>query len=164
MPAKSARRFWLFKSEPEVFSIDDLARAPQQTTFWDGVRNYQARNTLRDDVQVGDGVLFYHSNAEPLAVVGTARVVRAGYPDHTAWDPKSEHPDPGSTPENPVWYMVDIALETRFESPVERVTLARDKGLEKMVLLQRGSRLSIQPVTPDEWRAVLKLAGIRDSR
>ena len=164
MPAKSARRYWLFKSEPDVYSIDDLARASEQTTYWDGVRNYQARNSLRDDVQVGDGVLFYHSNADPLAIVGTARVVRAGYPDHTAWDAKSAHPDPKSTPENPIWYMVDIALETRFARPVERATLAGEKGLEQMVLLQRGSRLSIQPVTPDEWRAVLKLAGIKEPR
>jgi len=162
MPAKSARRFWLFKSEPEVFSIDDLARCARQTTFWDGVRNYQARNMLRDDVQVGDGVLFYHSNAEPLAIVGVARVVRAGYPDDTAWDPKSAHPDPKSTPENPIWYMVDISLETRFARPVERSLLAGTKGLEKMVLLQRGSRLSIQPVTAAEWRTVLKLAGIEE--
>jgi predicted RNA-binding protein with PUA-like domain len=162
MPAKSARRFWLFKSEPEVFSIDDLARSPRQTTFWDGVRNYQARNMLRDDVQVGDGVLFYHSNAEPLAIVGVARVVRAGYPDDTAWDPKSAHPDPKSTPENPIWYMVDISLQTRFTQPVERSLLAGTKGLEKMVLLQRGSRLSIQPVTAAEWRTVLKLAGIEE--
>ena len=104
-------------------------------------------------------MLFYHSNAEPLAIVGLARVVRAGYPDHTAWDPQSAHPDPKSTPDNPVWYMVDIALETRFAQPLERATLARTKGLEKMLLLQRGSRLSIQPVALEEWRIVLKLAG-----
>ena len=104
-------------------------------------------------------MLFYHSNAEPLAIVGLARVVRDGYPDHTAWDAKSAHPDPKSTPEKPIWYMVDIALETRFAQPVERTTLARTKGLEKMLLLQRGSRLSIQPVTSEEWRIVLKLAG-----
>jgi predicted RNA-binding protein with PUA-like domain len=159
MPSKPDRRFWLFKSEPDVFSIEDLAQCPKQTTFWDGVRNYQARNMLRDDVRVGDGVLFYHSNAQPLAIVGVARVVRAGYPDHTAWDPDSAHPDPKSTPENPIWYMVDIALESRFPQPVERSTLARTKGLEKMVLLQRGSRLSIQPVTAEEWRTVLTLAG-----
>jgi predicted RNA-binding protein with PUA-like domain len=159
MPSQPDRRFWLFKSEPEVFSIDHLAGCPSQTTFWDGVRNYQARNMLRDEVRVGDGVLFYHSNAEPLAIVGLARVVRDGYPDHTAWDAKSAHPDPKSTPEKPIWYMVDIALETRFAQPVERTTLARTKGLEKMLLLQRGSRLSIQPVTSEEWRIVLKLAG-----
>lgn len=162
MSTKTTRRYWLFKSEPEVFSIEDLAKAPQQTTFWDGVRNYQARNMLRDEVRVGDGVLFYHSNAEPLAIVGEARVVRGGYPDHTAWDPQSAHPDPKSTPQNPVWYMVDIALVTTFERPVERTTLAQTRGLEKMMLLQRGSRLSIQPVTVEEWRTVLKLAGIKE--
>ncbi len=162
MSTKTARGYWLFKSEPEVFSIEDLAKSPQQTTFWEGVRNYQARNLLRDEVRVGDGVLFYHSNAEPLAIVGEARVVRGGYPDHTAWDPKSAHPDPRSTPQNPVWYMVDIALVATFERPVERTTLAQTRGLEKMMLLQRGSRLSIQPVTVDEWRTVLKLAGIKE--
>lgn len=162
MSTKPARRFWLFKSEPEVFSIEDLAKSAQQTTFWDGVRNYQARNMLRDEVRVGDGVLFYHSNAEPLAIVGVARVVRGGYPDHTAWEPQSAHPDPRSTPQNPVWYMVDIALVTQFERPVERTTLAQTKGMEKMLLLQRGSRLSIQPVTGEEWRTVLKLAGIEE--
>lgn len=156
MPA--ARKYWLFKSEPEAFSIDDLARAPGQTTFWDGVRNYQARNMLRDDVQPGDGVLFYHSNAEPTAVVGTAVVVRAGYPDHTAWDRQSAHPDPKSPPENPLWYMVDIRLERVFERPLTLEALRQQPALKGMELLRRGSRLSIQPVRPAEWKAILQLA------
>ncbi|MCA9249406.1 MAG: EVE domain-containing protein, partial [Planctomycetales bacterium] len=103
----SGRRYWLFKSEPESYSISHLARETRRTTFWDGVRNYQARNFLRDDVQVGDGVLFYHSNTEPLGVFGTMEVVKAGYPDHTAFDPNDPHYDPKSDPGNPTWYLVD---------------------------------------------------------
>src|SRR5262245_48888900 len=105
-----AQRYWLMKSEPEVFSIDDLARAPDQTAFWDGVRNYQARNFLRDEVAIGDGVLFYHSNANPAAVVGTAAVARAGTPDPTQFDPASDHCDPDSPRDNPRWYGVDLKL------------------------------------------------------
>ena len=164
-PQKSSTRsprFWLFKSEPEVFSIDDLARSPNQTTYWDGVRNYQARNLLRDSIQIGDGVLLYHSGCDPLAVVGTAEVVRAGYPDHTAWDSKSAHYDPASTPEEPRWYMVDVRCRTKFAEPVARERLLQTAGLEKMVLLQRGSRLSVQPVTAAEWKIVLRLAGVEE--
>jgi len=103
-----ARRYWLMKSEPNVFSIEDLARAPKQTTGWDGVRNYQARNLLRDEIKVGDGVLFYHSSADPPAVAGTAEVVRAGYPDPTQFDRKDDHFDPDSAPGEPRWYQVDV--------------------------------------------------------
>lgn len=159
MPA--ARKYWLFKSEPEAFSIDDLARAPGQTTFWDGVRNYQARNMLRDEVQTGDGVLFYHSNAAPPAIVGTAVVVRAGYPDHTAWDRRSAHPDPKSTAENPIWYMVDIRWERSFQRPLSLEELRATPVLKAMELLRRGSRLSIQPVRPAEWKAILQMAAER---
>jgi predicted RNA-binding protein with PUA-like domain len=165
MPAKqsataSSRRYWLFKTEPEAYSIDDLARDKNQTTFWDGVRNYQARNTLRDSVQVGDGVLFYHSNVDPLVIAGTATVVRAGYADHTAFDPKSCHHDPKSDPDKPTWFMVDIKLDKVFAEPLTRETLQASPELKKMVLLQRGSRLSIQPVTENEWKAILRLAGL----
>lgn len=153
-------RFWLFKTEPDVFSIDDLEQAPDQTTFWDGVRNYQARNSLRDDTRVGDGVFLYHSNTDPLAIVGTARIVRAGYLDHTAWDPKATYYDPKASADKPTWYMVDIQFEQKFAKPVSRADLMNVKGLEKMVLLQRGSRLSVQPVTRSEWDIVLKLAGV----
>lgn len=162
MPPRSDCRYWLFKTEPEAFSIDDLAAAPKQTTCWDGVRNYQARNFLRDEVAVGDGVLLYHSNAQPLAIVGTARVVRAGYPDPSAWDPRSKYHDPDSRPESPTWYMVDIRLETRFADPVERTRLQALPQMKGMLLLQRGSRLSVQPVSPLEWKVVLDLA--RQSR
>ncbi len=149
-----ARRYWLFKSEPSAYSFDDLVA--DGVTEWDGIRNYQARNLLRDEVQEGDGVLFYHSNAKPMAVVGTATVVRNGYPDHTAWDPGSEHPDPKSTPEKPLWFMVDIKAEQRFAHPVTMEQLRRAPGLEQMTLLRQG-RLSVQPVTAEEWESVLDM-------
>lgn len=152
-------KYWLFKSEPDVFSIADLKNQPAQTTFWDGVRNYQARNSLRDTVQQGDGVLFYHSNTDPLAIVGTARVVRTGYPDHTAFDPEDPHYDPKSRREAPTWYMVDIQLDQIFPSPVTRDALAADDATAGMLVLKRGQRLSIQPVTSAEWQAVHRLAG-----
>jgi predicted RNA-binding protein with PUA-like domain len=154
----SAVRYWLLKSEPEAFSIDDLAAAPQQTTCWDGVRNYQARNTLRDDIQAGDHVLYYHSSADPPAIVGTAVVVRAGYPDHTAWAKGSHHFDPKSSAENPIWYMVDIRFEAKFVVPLPLPALREAPALAKMELLRKGSRLSVQPVTKAEYDAVLKLA------
>ena len=149
-----ARRYWLFKSEPSAYSFDDLVA--DGVSEWDGIRNYQARNLLRDEVQEGDGVLFYHSNAKPIAVVGTATVVRNGYPDHTAWDPGSEHPDPKSTPEKPLWFMVDIKAEQRFAHPVTMEQLRRAPGLEQMTLLRQG-RLSVQPVTAEEWESVLDM-------
>jgi predicted RNA-binding protein with PUA-like domain len=160
MSPRSPRQFWLFKSEPDVFSIDDLARAPRQTTCWDGVRNYQARNFLRDSIQIGDGVLFYHSSSDPLAIVGTARVVRAGYADQTAFDPKNPHFDPKSDPADPTWYMVDIQLETIFSEPLRREQLQKSPALKTMMLLQRGSRLSVQPVSAAEWQTILRLAGV----
>lgn len=151
-------RYWLVKSEPEAFSIDDLARAPRQTTCWDGVRNYQARNYMRDQMQVDDRVLFYHSSTSPPAVVGTARVVRAAYPDHTAWEPRSDHFDPKASPENPIWMMVDIQLETVFARGVPIDELRAQPALEGMELLRRGSRLSVQPVTAAEFRTIVALA------
>ena len=149
-------RYWLVKSEPDCFSIQDLARAPKQTTFWDGVRNYQARNFMRE-MTIGDGVLFYHSSTEPMAIVGTAVVVREAYPDHTALDPKNVHFDPKSSTENPIWEMVDIKLERIFARPLSLSELRGTKELAKMELLRQGSRLSVQPVTAKEWHAVLTL-------
>lgn len=149
------RRYWLFKSEPTAYSYADLQR--DGVAEWDGVRNYQARNFLRDTIQEGDGVLFYHSSTTPMAVVGTAVVVRAGYPDSTAWDPASAHPDPASTPENPRWYMVDIQADRPFERPVTLEAIKSAPGLEKMMVAQRGARLSIQPVTPEEWDIVVTM-------
>lgn len=154
----TAKRHWLVKSEPDVFSIDDLAAAKQQTTYWDGVRNYQARNMLRDDFQVGDPVLFYHSNAEPTAIVGTAEVVRAGYPDFTAWDKRDPHFDPKSSAENPRWFMVDIRLVQKFHVPLTLAYLRTIAELQDMVLLRKGSRLSVQPVTAAEFAIVLRCA------
>jgi len=153
----AAKRYWLFKSEPGEFSIGDLENAPDKTTFWDGVRNYQARNHLRDDVSAGDGVLFYYSNAQPNAVVGTARVVRAGYPDHTQFDPGHIHYDGKSNPDNPRWFMVDIRWESTFKAPIPSGILKADPGLSNMVLFQ-NSRLSVQPVRAREWKRILELA------
>lgn len=163
MAKGATRQYWLFKSEPDVFSIDDLARCAKKSTYWDGVRNYQARNLLRDTIQVGDGVLFYHSSTDPMAIVGTASVVKKGYPDHTAFDPKDPHFDPKSDRAEPTWYMVDIRLDQIFPNPLTRAELQDVPALKGMMLLKRGSRLSIQPVTAGEWAAVLKLAGVSES-
>ena len=156
--AEGERRYWLVKSEPNTYSFADLMAEPDQTAEWDGVRNYQARNTLRDDMKEGDGVLFYHSNAKPTAVIGTAVIVREGYPDHTAWDPDSDNPDPRSTPDNPVWFMVDIQAVTAFDEPVTLAEIRKTPGLENMALV-KNSRLSVQPVTAEEWRIVTGLGG-----
>ena len=157
-----ARQYWLFKSEPEAFSIADLAGEPTKTTFWDGVRNYQARNFLRDTIRLGDRVLFYHSNADPMAIVGTAEVVKAGYPDHTAFDPQDHHFDPKSNPDSPTWFMVDVRLLQVFPKPVTRDGLKACAELSDMMVIRQGARLSIQPVTAAEWRVVHRLAGVSD--
>ena len=149
------KKFWLFKSEPSEYSFDDLVS--DGIAEWDGVRNFQARNMLRDEIKEGDGVFFYHSNSNPLAIIGTAIVVRSGYPDFTGWDINSKHYDPKSSPGNPIWYMVDIKAERRFIQPITRETLMMISELSEMILLRRGSRLSIQPVTSEEWSIILKL-------
>ncbi len=153
-----AKKYWLVKTEPDVYSIQDLANEPDQTTCWDGVRNYQARNFMRDDMKPGDRVLVYHSNTDPNAVVGVAEVVRESYPDHTSWDKRSAHYDPQSTPENPRWFMVDIQLETVFDKPIPLDKLRSVAALKDMELLRKGSRLSVQPVRKNEFDAILKLA------
>lgn len=155
--ASSQSRCWLVKSEPDVFSIDDLAKSPNQTTFWDGVRNYQARNTLRDEMQIGDWVLFYHSNADPPGIAGICKVVRTGYPDHTAWDPSDPHYDPKSKKEDPTWYMVDLQLVEKFAEVLPLPELKKLEKLEGMVLLQRGSRLSVQPVSKSHFELIRRL-------
>lgn len=155
-------RYWLMKSEPSCFSLDDLERSPGQTAHWDGVRNFQARNLLRDEIKAGDGVLFYHSSCDEPAIVGLAEVVRDGYPDHTAQDPRSEHYDPKAMPDKPIWYMVDVRFRARLPRPLTRIDLTNHPILAGMMVMQRGSRLSVQPVTDDEWRAVLALAGVAD--
>jgi predicted RNA-binding protein with PUA-like domain len=156
-PARRARRYWLVKSEPDCFSFEDLLRSPDQTTCWDGVRNYQARNFMRDDMKRGDLVFFYHSGAEPPSIVGVAEVVREGYPDHTAFDPKEEHFDPKSSEESPTWIMVDVRAVEPLARPLALADLRGVPGLERMVLLQKGSRLSVQPVTAEEWEIVYEL-------
>jgi predicted RNA-binding protein with PUA-like domain len=158
---KSDRRYWLFKSEPDVFSFADLMAAPRRRTCWDGVRNYQARNLLRDEIKVGDGVLFYHSNTEPMAIAGIARVVEEGYPDAAAFDAASRYHDPDSDADAPTWYMVDIEAVRAIEPPLTRERLKSEKALASMMLLQRGARLSVQPVTAAQWAHVLRLAGLR---
>lgn len=150
------KRFWLMKSEPSTFSIDDLQRSPNQTTCWDGVRNYQARNFMRT-MTVGDHVLFYHSNADPPAIVGIAKVVKTAYPDPTQFDKKDKHYDPASTPSQPRWDMVDIKYVRKFQRPLTLDELRKEAKLKGMVLLQKGSRLSVQPVSPIEWQHILEL-------
>lgn len=156
------RRYWLMKSEPRAFSIEDLEKSPKRTTCWDGVRNYQARNFMRA-MGVGDHVLFYHSNAEPPVVVGIAEVVRTAYPDETQFDETSHHYDPASIPSAPRWELVDIRHRQTFKAGLSLDRLRQEPKLKGMVLLQKGSRLSVQPVTEAEWTVVLKLAGVKTS-
>ncbi len=150
-----AKRYWLFKSEPTTYSVKDLASKPGQTDCWEGVRNYQARNMLRDDVQKGDEVLFYHSKTKVPGIVGICTVVRSGYPDHVAFDPDSKYFDPKSSPDNPRWFMVDVKLKKKLAEIIPLADLKRMPGLENMAVTQKGSRLSIQPVTPDEWKVIM---------
>ena len=145
------------KSEPTTFSIDDLIRSPNHVTYWDGVRNYQARNFMRS-MAVGDHVLFYHSNTDPPAVVGIAEVVKTAYPDSTQFDKKDKHYDPASKPSEPRWDMVDIKYVRKFARALTLEELRNENKLKGMVLLKKGSRLSVQPVTPLEWRHIMKLA------
>ncbi|HXV15467.1 MAG TPA: EVE domain-containing protein [Gemmatimonadaceae bacterium] len=151
------RQYWLLKTEPSTFSFDDLWNAPKRTTFWDGVRNYQARNTLRDKMKPGDLAFIYHSSTDPVGIVGIAEIVKGGYPDPSAFDPKDSHFDPKSRRESPTWFMVDVKAVARIDPIVTLDELRGTKGLEKMTLLQKGSRLSVQPVTEAEWRIITGL-------
>jgi predicted RNA-binding protein with PUA-like domain len=153
--ARRARRYWLMKCEPESYSIDDLAR--DGVTSWEGVRNYQARNSMRDDMKVGDGVLFYASNADPSGVAGLAEIAREAYPDPTAFQPDHEYYDAKSDPENPTWMMVDVRFVEKLPHLVPLEVLKRTRGLDKMVVTQKGSRLSVQPVTKAEYDIVVRL-------
>jgi len=155
--------YWLFKSEPGCFSFADLVASPGRTSGWDGVRNSQARNFLRDAVRAGDGVLFYHSNGDPSAIAGTAEVVREGHPDPTAFDPAAEHHDPNSDPAAPTWFQVGIRAGRAIDPPLALPRLRTVPALAGMELLRKGSRLSIQPVSAAEWDAVLGLAGLDGS-
>ena len=143
------------KCEPSAYSIDDLARDGQ--TCWEGVRNFQARNFMRDEMQVGDGVLFYASNADPSGVTGVAKLVRTGYPDHFAWKKGHKYFDARSSKASPVWYMVDVAFVERFPATISLSTLKETTGLEQMMVVKKGVRLSVQPVTKTEFNRVVRL-------
>ncbi|AFN74666.1 hypothetical protein MROS_1429 [Melioribacter roseus P3M-2] len=150
-------KYWLVKSEPDVFSIDDLAKSKNQTTYWDGVRNYQARNYMRDEMKKGDKVIFYHSNTKPPAAVGICEIVKEGYPDFTAFDPDDKHYDPKSKKENPAWYMVDIKLIKKFPKAVTLDEIKQNPKLKNMKLVQRGNRLSVMPVTKEEYDEIVRM-------
>lgn len=150
-----SRRYWLIKSEPTAYSIDDLKR--DKSTLWEGVRNYQARNFMMKEMNVGDQALFYHSSAEPPGAVGIAEVSGSAEPDPTQFDAGDSHYDPKSTPANPIWYCVRVKFKQKFARQVSLSELRERKELQKMVLLQKGSRLSIQPVTEKEFKLVSKL-------
>ena len=150
--------YWLLKSEPDVFSLEDLKNCPNQTEPWDGIRNYQARNLMRDEMQVGDQAFFYHSRQAEPAIVGTVRVVREAYPDHTSWDPSSKYFDEKSSAENPRWLMVDVQFESEFSRPVTLKELRSVPELKEMFLLRKGMRLSVQPVTEAEFQLILAIA------
>jgi predicted RNA-binding protein with PUA-like domain len=152
-----AKKYWLVKSEPDVFSIEDLKKSKNRTTCWDGVRNYQARNFLRDEMKKGDNVLFYYSNAEPNAVVGLCEVVKEGYADHTQFDPENKHFFPSADPQNPVWYMVDLKFVKEFKKPVTLQDIKENPKLKKMRLVQRGNRLSVMPVEKSEFDEITKM-------
>jgi predicted RNA-binding protein with PUA-like domain len=150
-------RYWLFKTEADVFSFDDLTAAPRRTTGWDGVRNFQARNLLRDEMKKGDGVLIYHSRVEPMAVVGEAEIVRGGYPDPTQFDERHDHFDPKAREEAPTWFQVDVRAVAALPRPVTLEEIKATPALADMPLIRRGNRLSVQPVSPAQFKLVLKL-------
>lgn len=149
------KRYWLLKTEPENYAFEQLKK--ENETGWSGVRNYQARNFMRDSMKRGDGVLFYHSSTDAPAIMGTAEVSREGHPDPTQFDPKSDYYDARSKPENPAWIMVALKYSAAFKHPLTLAELRTAKGLENMTLLKRGMRLSVQPVSPEEWKIILKL-------
>lgn len=147
--------YWLMKSEPTTFSIEDLAMRPKQTEKWDGVRNYQVRNFLRDDMRRGDLAFFYHSSCKIPGIVGIVEIVRSGYPEPSAFDPKSRYFDPKSNQQKPTWYCVDVKLVQQFKQIITLERLRKNSQLKQMRLLQRGNRLSITPVSAKEWQAIL---------
>ncbi len=146
---------WLVKSEPDEFGIDDLYRSPKRTSHWDGVRNYQARNFMRDGMKKGDLVFFYHSNCETPAIVGIAKVVREAYPDFTAFDPDDKHYDAKSDPDDPLWMMVDIQYVRKLARPIPLRELKNEPRLADMRLVRKGNRLSVMPVSEAEWETIL---------
>lgn len=150
-------QYWLMKSEPSTFGIEHLQRCPNQTEPWDGVRNYQSRNMMRDEMKKGDRAFFYHSNCKIPGIVGTMKIVRRGYPDPTAFDPASRYFDPKSNPENPRWYLVDVQLQRVFKECIPLSRLREMPALQDMTLLQKGNRLSITPVRQLEWKTIMAL-------
>ncbi|HYC52631.1 MAG TPA: EVE domain-containing protein [Gemmatimonadaceae bacterium] len=155
--APGERRYWLVKSEPSTFSFDDLLRIHNKTTHWNGIRNFVARNFMRDGMRVGDRVFFYHSSTEPPGVVGICEVVREAYADDSAFDPSNDGYDPKSTPDKPVWYMVDLRAVAQLTHPVTLEAIKQRKELANMALLRIG-RLSVTPVTPKEWETICAMA------
>lgn len=150
--------YWLFKSEPSCFSIDDLASRPKQTEPWDGVRNYQARNMMRDEMKKGDLAFFYHSSCKVPGVVGVVEIVKESYPDHTAFDPTEDHFDPKSSQENPRWFMVDVKLKKKFDRVIDLSELRQNPLLEDLQLLRKGNRLSVMPVAKEHFEVILNSA------
>ena len=149
--------YWLIKSEPDEFSIDDLRACPRGTDHWDGVRNYQARNFMRDEMKKGDEVFFYHSNCKEPGIVGLARVVRESYPDHTAFDPEDPHYDPKSDPQKPTWFMVDVKFVRTLRRNISLRELKTQPELEGLALVRKGNRLSVMPVSEDHWKHILEM-------
>jgi predicted RNA-binding protein with PUA-like domain len=149
--------YWLMKSEPDVFGIDDLKKQKNQTEHWDGVRNYQARNFMRDQMKKGDQIFFYHSNCKQPGIVGIAKVAKEAYPDHTAFDPETKYYDPKSDPDNPRWFMVDVKYVRKLKRTITLEELKQMPELEDFPLVRRGNRLSIMPVTKEQWEIILGL-------
>ena len=147
--------YWLMKSEPDVFGINHLIAMPNKTEHWDGVRNYQARNMMRDDMKKSDLVFFYHSNCKVPGIVGIAEVVKESYPDFTSWNPESKYFDPKSTEENPRWFMIDVKFNRKLKRTISLTELKEMPGLEEMALVRRGNRLSIMPISKQEWDTIL---------
>ena len=152
-------RYWLMKTEPSTFGIDDLAKRPRKTAMWDGVRNYQARNMLRDDFSKGDQAFMYHSSADVVGIAGIMQVVRAAYPDPTAFEKKNPHYDPASDRNNPRWFVVDVQLKRRLKRVItlDELREHESRALDGMLLLKRGNRLSITPVSDAHWNFILSL-------
>lgn len=150
--------YWLMKSEPDVYGIEHLQRMPQQTDHWDGIRNYQVRNMLRDDFKPGDMAFFYHSNVKPVGIVGTMEIVGHAYPDFTAFDPEEKYYDPKSDPDKPRWFMVDVQFKQQFSKIITLDELRANPALEDMLILRKGNRLSITPVTARQWQAIMTMA------
>lgn len=150
-------QYWLMKSEPDAFGIDDLKARPRKTEHWDGVRNYQARNMMRDDMKKGDQVFFYHSNCKEPGIVGIAKIAKEAYPDFTAFDPKQKYYDAKSNPANPRWYMVDVQFVRKFKRTISLQEIKDTKALSDMQLVRKGNRLSIMPVTEKQWKTILAM-------